>query len=45
MGSAVVAVSILFLCVIVFWTQKYIWAIDMSDKLARTKQGSSDSKG
>jgi phosphatidylglycerophosphate synthase len=41
----ILGVSILFLCVIVFRTQKYIWAIDMADKQVRTKQGPSDSKG
>jgi hypothetical protein len=41
----ILGVSILFLSVIVFRTQKYIWAIDMADKRARTQQGPSDSKG
>jgi archaetidylinositol phosphate synthase len=41
----ILGVSIFFLCVIVFRTQKYIWAIDMADKRARTQPGPRDSKG
>lgn len=37
--------AIVVLGVIVFRTQKYIWAIDMSDKQARTKRGPSDTNG
>ncbi|NLH17736.1 MAG: hypothetical protein GX455_14255 [Phycisphaerae bacterium] len=38
-------ISIASLCAIVFRTQKYIWAIDMTDKQARTQSGRPDSKG
>jgi archaetidylinositol phosphate synthase len=41
----ILGASIVFLGVIVFRTQKYIWAIDMADKQARIQQGPSDPKG
>ena len=41
----ILGISIVVLGVIVFRTQKYIWAIDMSDKQARTPKSPSESKG
>jgi archaetidylinositol phosphate synthase len=41
----ILGASIACLGVIVFRTQKYIWAIDMAEKRARTQQGPGDSKG